>query len=267
MVIQLFPNDAPETSAARVSLLDEDLSQYRCGSQNLLNTKKGKNAMSDSQYKKFYGNPAIEVRDISSTIGAKISGFLTSDVHVASLKFPPLRRTNVGNKRYLPSDYLAVGLNIGRNKVEVYETREDYKWHAMYFNSSQADAILLTPKVTACLTKFLDVIVHEATHMVQDYKRERISMLEQEVDGKFAQALYLLRSGRSLSALPIDLAIAAELFDEDPDYLESNHFRWKKLPTIESSLIAEYSKVVKNKNGTFDAKEFQRAKRLDGIAL
>lgn len=223
--------------------------------------------MSDSQYEKFYGNPSIEVRDVSSTIGPKISGFLTSDVHVATLKFPPLRRTNVANKRYLPSDYLAVGLNIGRKKVEVYETKVDYKWHASYFNSEQADAILLTPKVTACLSKFLDVIVHEATHMVQDYKRERISMLEQEVDAKFAQALYLLRSGRSLSGLPVDLAISAEIFDEDPDYLDSHNFRWKKLPTIESALIAEYSKVVKNKNGTFDLKEFQRAQKLDGVTL
>lgn len=223
--------------------------------------------MSDSPYEKFYGDPDIEVRDVSATLGPKISGFLTSDVHVASLKFPPLRRTSVGNKRYLPSDYLAVGLNIGRHKVEVYETRVDYKWHASYFNSAHADAVLLTPKVTACLTKYLDVIVHEATHMAQDYKRERISMLEQEVDAKFAQALYLLRSGRSLAGLPIDLAIAAEFFDEDPDYLESNSFRWKKLPTIESALIAEYSKVVKNKCGKFDAKEFQRAKRLDGVTL
>jgi hypothetical protein len=223
--------------------------------------------MSNLQYEKFYGDPKIEIRDVSATLGPKISGFLTSDIHVASLKFPPLRRTSVGNKRYLPSDYLAVGLNIGRHKVEVYETRIDYKWHASYFNSAQADAILLTPRVTACLSKFLDVIVHEATHMVQDYKRERISMLEQEVDAKFAQALYLLRSGRSLAALPVDLAVAAEIFVDDPGYLESNHFRWKSLPKIEGTMITEYSQVVKNKCGKFDDKEFKRAKRLDGVTL
>jgi hypothetical protein len=110
-------------------------------------------------------------------------------------------------------------------------------------------------------------------------------MLEQELDAKFAQALYLLRSGQSLAGLPVNLAAAAEIFDDDPDYLESHSFRWKLLPEIENEVTNDYKKVVKNKavieqkatkddekgakdkNKGFDPKEFRRARRQDGITL
>lgn len=194
--------------------------------------------------------------DVTSTAGARLAAFLQNDGIVKGLEFPSLNRVVWSKWRYRPTDYSEVASSIGPGKVEVYEdpTRDD----PGYASSSKGDSFLLPAGLGDKLDANLDVLVHEATYMVQDYKRRRLSRLEAEMDAHFAQALYRVRSGKTFGPPALQLIpfiVAAKEFADDASYMLSRAFR-KLRDEMRSGVIGVYM----YKYDDLDVKT-----RLDGI--
>ena len=158
----------------------------------------------------------------------------------------------------LPSDYSAVAASIGPGKVQVYEdpTSDD----PGYFNAPTGDFFLLPVGYTDKLEMNLDVLVHEATHMVQDDKRLRLSRLEAEMDAHFAQALYRVRSGKKFASSALQLIpfeIAATEFADNPKYMLGGAFR-----RLREEMRGGIIKAYMHKHDDLGKKT-----RLDGVTL
>lgn len=196
--------------------------------------------------------------DVTSTAGARLVSFLQGDPIVKGLEFPSVNRVLWGKWRYRPSDYSAVAPSIGPGKVQVYEdpTSDD----PAYFNAPTGDFFILPVGYTDKLDLNLDVMVHEATHMVQDSKRLRLTKLEAEMDAHFAQALYRVRSGKTFSLPALQLIpfiIAAKEFAADAKYMLGGEF-CRLRETMRSAIIEAYM----HKHDDLTVK-----KRLDGVIL
>ncbi len=219
-------------------------------------------------YRPFHADPSLEVREVGGKLGSKIACFLKSDKRISEIAFPVLRRFNPTKKGYGPCGYRDVGSLIGQGRVAIYETRHDQKWEAMYHSSKAGDSLVLTPRVANNLNgpSALGSILHESTHLVQDWRGMRMSLLEAEIDAHFAEALFLIRGGHSLAGSYLNLEAAAEIYNDDSDYLSSRRFRTKVLPQIEGEVINACKKAAQAQGKSFNPKEFRRNFRWDGVA-
>ena len=167
------------------------------------------------------------VTDVTSICAPKISNFLKKNSVVSTLRFPSLSRLIYA---YHPSDYVEAGRVIGQGKVEIY--RSHTKGLANYQITGDS-----------CITLYDDigddnrngVVVHEVTHMVQDMRRMRFSILEMELDAYFAEALYYVRRNNIKQfqdskplMISIHMAAIAESFDKDEKYIKTKDFRTRR---------------------------------------
>jgi hypothetical protein len=149
---------------------------------------------------------------------------------VPSLRFPRLHLPAL--KGYFGADYQDIADRIRLNGIEVYESRldsDELGWNAKYVSWGDLNFFIVTPSVVATPLLYMDTIVHEATHAIQDRNKWRMSPLDNEVDTHFAEALYLVRSGQEKEA-KINLVmtrflIAAKEYNANPRYLTSISFR------------------------------------------
>ena len=199
--------------------------------------------------------------DLTETIGAVMKKFLESDQFVKKLEFPCITHLARRNWFYRPSDYYTVAQCIGVGKVQVYEDAETD--NAAYFNLSDGktgDFFLLAPHVAQNIHQWMSSLVHEATHMIQDYKKMKLTLQEMETDTHFAQALYrahlLGRVDKANSHALTYFDIAAQEYVKDPDYLKSMAFRKYRFKLL-SSLIMGYG----------HKQNFTNRIRLDGVIL
>ena len=104
-----------------------------------------------------------------------------------------------------------------------------------------------------------DVLVHEATHMIQDTKKLKISMFEMEMDAHFAQALYLVKTKQKhlfykRAVQLMAFKAPAEDYANNSKHLTSWAFR-KQKQIMKSELCKAY----------YGYKDFDKAVRLDGL--
>lgn len=178
------------------------------------------------------------MQDLTSVWAPTIAGFLTADTVVAGLDFPsltPLRRA------YRGADYVEMGHVIRRGHIEIKaEELPKAGWRAAYVDHPDGDFLQFnTDKVwpgalgSESADRKLKLntaanVVHEVSHMIQDWKRMRLSLVQREVDAHFAQALYLVRAGAEDvwdKVYALHTLIAARNYDEDKGYLHSADFR------------------------------------------
>jgi hypothetical protein len=215
----------------------------------------------------------IAVRDATDGFSPKLKKLLIDDDLVRKLSFPRLHHPRMAG--YSGTEYLEIAKRIGRDKIEVYETRRNpgMGGEAKYKSYGALNFFVVTPTLTDFPKDYTPTIVHEATHAIQDKNKWRMSSLDNEVDAHFAEALYFLRSGREWELkndkVMEDFLTAAREYDRDPDYLKSLKFH-KLRRDMRSAISAHYAKMaVIFGNGNFDEKElkrdFRRKNRWNGV--
>ena len=219
---------------------------------------------------------ATVVLRVTSSTGGQMARLLTTDDVVTHLTFPRLRLAWLRNGQgYRPGDYAKVGRDIGLGRIQVYEPHPDWSAVASYASSKKEDFFVVRPTVGADFHSHRDVIVHEATHAIQDRNRWRYSPLDAEVDAHFAQALYLVRRRADAGGVEPRLAgflNAAREYDADEGYLGSLRFR-RVLKDLEHAVFMDYQDRARRRaeaeGRDFDAeahdKEFRKRSSSDGM--
>jgi hypothetical protein len=178
------------------------------------------------------------MQDVTGIWAPTIAGFLIGDSIVACLDFPSLMPLH---RAYKGTDYAEMGRTIRRGNIEIKtEALPKAAWRAAYVDHPGGDFLKFnTEKVwpgklasaPADDKQRLNTaanVVHEVTHMIQDWKRMRLSIVEREMDTHFAQALYLVRVGAEDvwdKSYALHALIAAQNFANDDGYLRSADFR------------------------------------------
>lgn len=178
------------------------------------------------------------VQNVTALCAPKIACFLKKNSIVSTLQFPSLSRLIYA---YQPSDYRDAGTIIGQKKVEIYRTNKDELAH---YRIEGESALFIGNNVDDDNRN--GVVVHEVTHMVQDMRRMRLSILEMELDAYFAEALYYVRRGMTEEfktskpmMIGIFMARIAENYEEDKKYLKTKDFR-KSRGEVGREVINEY---------------------------
>ncbi len=126
-----------------------------------------------------------------------ISYFLQHGSILSNFKFPRLFMPGIAG--YDPEDYAEIGRKISRGDIKVVLADGAIAGAKAYYESS-ANCLNLTKATESLNTpEHWSTIVHEATHMIQDMHKWRITLVEMEADAHFAQALFLYYKGSSLS--------------------------------------------------------------------
>ena len=223
------------------------------------------------------GGKAVDVRDVTEVFGREMARLLTKVARLLRsdgrtlLSFPRLHLPVL--KGYSPSDYVDIAGRIRLNGIEVYETRldtDDLGFHAQYRSWNELNFFIVTPSVTATPLLYMNTIVHETTHAIQDRNKWRMSRLDNEVDTHFAEALYLSHIGDKTDA-KVDLImtrflIAAKEYNDDARYLTSINFR--NLRREMRNDVAQHYYFMESLFGITDLdaeewhKNFRRKKRM-----
>jgi hypothetical protein len=195
------------------------------------------------------------MQDVTSVWAPTIAGFLIGDDIVAGLDFPsltPLRRD------YRGTDYQEMGHVIRRGNIELKAAElPTAKWRAAYVDHPEGDFLKFnTDKVwpAALGSEKFDRklrlntaanVVHEVTHMIQDWKRMWLSLVQREVDAHFAQALFLVRAKADDvwdKTYALHTLIAAQNYEADKRYLHTAHYR-----SIKGDMAAEIREHYRGK--------------------
>lgn len=142
--------------------------------------------------------------------------------------------------------------------MSVYRTNRVNR--AAYGNKNDGktgDVLMLECHLHDHLGSYWSVVVHEMTHMIQDYKRMRVSRRDMEMDAHFAQSLYRKRSkgvDKANSEAVWKFDPIAQSYIDDDDYLNSIAFRMQR-GKLRSSLNFHYGKHS----------DLTKKKRQDGV--
>lgn len=119
----------------------------------------------------------------------QIANFLQHDGTLKKFKFPRLHLPNVVG--YKPKHYEEIGQKIANKKIGVFFAEGNIPGAKAFYNV-KSNCLYLTSATKALNTpEHWSTIAHEATHMIQDLKKWRMTMQEMEADAHFAQALFL----------------------------------------------------------------------------
>lgn len=201
--------------------------------------------------------------DVTATWAPKISNWLRINANVSALDFPSMTRLR---KAYHSTDYREIGTLLGSGDIEIYR-EEDKPYMGGYTDHKEGDYLIFDfADFDYDLLTHPEVIVHEVTHMIQDSKRMRLSIIEGEMDAFLAQALFQIRA-KTEDQYP-DFAWrvmeAAKAFSEDDGYLGSWSFRSAR-DRIEQDLREHYSYSHQRVDPDFDVGTLTKRRRLDGI--
>ena len=78
------------------------------------------------------------------------------------------------------------------------------------------------------LDRYWSVIVHEITHMIQDYKRMKVTRRDMELDAHFAQALYRKRSKATKATDKANSDALWRFDDEAQKYIDDSDYLWSR---------------------------------------
>ncbi|MBA2115187.1 hypothetical protein [Bremerella alba] len=119
----------------------------------------------------------------------QIANFLQHDSILKKFKFPRVHLPNVVG--YKHKHYEEIGQKIASKKIRVYVAEGKIPGAKAFYNL-KSNCLYLTPATEGLSTpQQWSTIAHEATHMIQDLKKWRMTLQEMEADAHFAQALFL----------------------------------------------------------------------------
>ena len=196
-----------------------------------------------------------DAHDVTDSTGKEMSSILKNNCKIKKLEFPSVTHPRYKSWRYTPGNFETVAKHIGLNEgqVRVYSSKQSKNssyWNVQKKNrrddtTSPTEFFMLKDKVANSLKSFIDVLVHESTHMIQDYKRLKMSIVDAEMDAHFAQALYLVRANETAKDNSLQLPPfieAAKAYDADADYLTSRAFK-KQKRFMCSRIVDQYKKA------------------------
>jgi hypothetical protein len=128
-----------------------------------------------------------------------ISYFLQHGGILKNFRFPKISAPAINV--YRPEFYAEMGCKIASVAIEVVLGEGKVAGAKAFYNKDGTPRLTLTKATEALNTPaHWSTIAHEATHMIQDWKKWRMSLLEMEVDAHFAQALFLHYKGAAASS-------------------------------------------------------------------
>ena len=216
--------------------------------------------MADGEYFTVEGTNQ-QMRNVTERMAETLRTALTTDLTIPKLNFPRLRLLTMSGLGYSGSDFRMVAEKIRPTGIRVYETKENYGYHGKFSSVDEFDFYVLAPTVTASPALYMKTLVHETAHAVQEWKKWRESPLDQEVDGHFAEALYLVLSGKASEAkndsIMTYFIIAAEAYADDPKCITSNWFRNIRA-NMRDDILRHYRHMHKKVDPNFNEKEFDK---------
>jgi len=126
-------------------------------------------------------------------IVAVIAEFLMTGPILDHFEFPRLHYPNVAG--YKPEYYRKIGLLIKEGTVPVFVDEDAPKNAAAYYQPKANRLCLAAGTAKLGTAERWSTVVHEATHVIQDWKKWRVSLSEMEADAHFAQALFMHYKG------------------------------------------------------------------------
>ncbi len=117
-------------------------------------------------------------------------------------------------------DYRHAGNIIGRCRIEIYEVI-GAEFVGRYSRDARHDHFEFDREdLPAGPLAMAGVVVHEVTHMIQDFKRMKLSKIEWEMDAYFVEAVYLARATKldgypRLADFPTLKDVAKEVAEND----------------------------------------------------
>lgn len=229
--------------------------------------------MSDSELTTLPGTN-IEIEKSSNEFCQALASFLKADSAVKKMTFPRLRFPRLHRLGYFADDYVNIANKIESGTIKVYQTKQDQTdFNGTYSSDSGKDFFAFPRQAVNSISSYAGTIVHEATHAIQDLKEWRMSPLESEVDAHFAEALYLVLTGRQ-SDVKSDMRmtyymIVAEGYFEDSDFMTTSYFRQKRTNLYNSVRVdyrAKHKAISKKFNEEEFNKKFEKRTRWDGIS-
>jgi len=183
----------------------------------------------------------------------QIANFLQHDCTLKKFKFPRLHLPNVFG--YKPKHYEEIGQKIANKKIGVYVAEGNIPGAKAFYNVKSNRLYLTSATKSLSTPEQWSTIAHEATHIIQDMRKWRMTMQEMEADAHFAQALFLHYKKSFLSGGTMQtFNIAAQYFADG----KMRDFKKKC-----QSMIAEAGAKYHGKRGYDD---MYIKKRQDGIA-
>ncbi|MEW4564593.1 hypothetical protein AB1K70_18780 [Bremerella sp. JC770] len=172
----------------------------------------------------------------------QIASFLQHEGFLKKFNFPRLHLPNVGG--YKPKYYEEIGQKIASKKIGVF-VAEGAIAGAKAFYKVDSNCLYLTSATKSLNTpEQWSTIAHEATHMIQDLKKWRMTLQEMEADAHFAQALFLHYKNSILNSGTMhSFNMAAKYFAEG----NKKEFK-KKCP----SMLADVGRKYQGKKGYED---------------
>lgn len=229
--------------------------------------------MSDNELTKL-PDTNIEIEPASNEFRKSLASFLKADSAVKKMTFPRLRFPRLHRLGYFGEDYINIANKIESDAIKVYQTKQPQtEFNGTYCSYSSGDFFAFPLQAVNAISDYSSTIVHEATHAIQDLKEWKMSPLESEVDAHFAEAFYLVLSGRQ-SEIKSDLrmlyyVIVAEGFFEDEDFMTTSYFRQKRAD-LDNNVRVDYRAKQRAIKPNFDEnkfnKEFEKRVRWDGVS-
>jgi hypothetical protein len=188
----------------------------------------------------------------SNNIVAVIAEFLMTGPILDHFEFPRLHYPNIPG--YKPEYYRKMGLLIKEGTVPVYVDEDAPKNAAAYYQ--QKGNRLYLAKETAKLgtAERWSTVVHETTHIIQDWKKWKLSLAEIEADAHFAQALFMHYKGAAFGGDFLTVYAAAA-----KAYASGDKKEYKKLI---GEMYLRVNEKYKDKDGY---ENMQKKTRTDGI--
>lgn len=182
-----------------------------------------------------------------------ISTFLQTGGILKKFTFPRIHLPNIAG--YKPEYYADIGRRIAKGEIEVVLAQGSIEGAKAFYEIDGTPRLNLTEATRDLNTpEHWSTIVHEATHMIQDMKRWRMTLQEMEADAHFAQALFLYyKNVKSSSSYMFEFERAAKAFAEN----ELKEFR---------SRCAKMKAAISNKyDGENGYEDLYEKRRMNGI--
>lgn len=128
-----------------------------------------------------------------------ISVFLQHGSILKNFKFPRLYMPNIAIAGYKPEYYADIGRKIACGDIKVFLGEGMIQGGLAMYNFDENSLTLTKATGPLKTPKQWSTIVHEATHMIQDMKKWRMTKIEMEADAHFSEALFLCYKGIRLS--------------------------------------------------------------------
>lgn len=217
---------------------------------------------------------ALQMRaaDVSDTVGVQISQLMDRDAVARNLAFPRSQFPALKCSGYQGEHYEEMGRRLGSGNIWTLQTEEIPSMARYISYGASISILLLRPLAAETPLLAMSVILHELTHAIQDWKKWRLSPLDEEVDAHMAEALYMVRTNSyeraDTETFFKEFLEAAEAFDGNAGYFRTRAYR-KTREKFRQDIYQHYEMMRSTLTDNFDPiefeKQFSKRRRRDGM--